>query len=198
MNSKIILSNINEIVKLDQDEAAFLESVLIARPYKQGETLVRSGETANYIMFINSGYLMTYYTDKEGVDHVIQFGSGGWWAGDIYNLNKHTKALYTTKGLCDGEVLLLPRLAQNHLLENYIKFERYFRILFQNALLRQQLRFVENYTATSEERYQAFTTTYPEIEKFVPQKYIASYLGITPEFLSKIRKKISQGNTKSE
>jgi hypothetical protein len=83
-------------------------------------------------------------------------------------------------------------------LENYIQFERYFRILFQNALLRQQLCFVENYTATSEERYQALTTTYPEIEKFVPQKHIASYLGITPEFLSKIRKKISQGNSKSE
>lgn len=193
MNSKIILSNISETVSLNEEETAFLESVLIPRPYKQGEIIVESGETSKYIMFINSGYLMTYYTDKNGTDHVIQFGSGGWWSGDIYNLNKNTRTLYTTKGLCDGEVLLLPLLAQNHLLENYIKFERYFRITFQNALLRQQLRFVESYTASSEERYQSFISTYPNIEQFVPQKYIASYLGITPEFLSKIRKKKSGG-----
>lgn len=193
MNSQIILSNINEIVQLNEDETEFLESVLIPRPYKQGEIIVECGETSKYIMFINSGYLMTYYTDKNGTDHVIQFGGGGWWSGDIYNLNKNTRTLYTTKGLCDGEVLLLPLLAQNHLLEHYIKFERYFRIMFQNALLRQQLRFVESYSTSTEQRYNSFIAAYPTIEQFVPQKYIASYLGITPEFLSKIRKKKSGG-----
>lgn len=193
MNSQIILSNINEVVQLNEEEITFLESVLIPRPFKQGEIIVESGETSKYIMFINAGYLMTYYTDNNGTDHVIQFGGPGWWSGDIYNLSKTTRTLYTTKGLCEGEVLLLPLMAQNHLLENYIKFERYFRITFQNALLRQQLRFVESYSTSSEERYHSFIKAYPAIEQFVPQKYIASYLGITPEFLSKIRKKIAGG-----
>jgi len=92
--------------------------------------------------------------------------------------------------LTDGEVLLLPRLAQAHLLENYIAFERYFRITFQDALIRQQHRFIESHTDSAEDRYQAFVHKFPGMEQYVPQKYIASYLGITPEFLSKVRRKL--------
>lgn len=192
MNSHTILDNINQIVQLDQHETEFLESILIKRPFKQGELVVESGDPARYLMFVNSGYLMTYFTDQNGTDHVVQFASGGWWVGDIYSLSKETHTRYTTKGLCDGELLLLPRLAQNQLLETYIKFERYFRITFQNSLLKQQLRYIESYSTPAEERYQSFITTYPNIQQYVPQKHIASYLGITAEFLSKIRKKLAK------
>ena len=71
-------------------------------------------------------------------------------------------------------------------------FERYFRILFQQSLRKQQLRFIESYCDSAEKRYQTFIQVYPGIEQYVPQKYIASYLGITPEFLSKIRRRLSQ------
>jgi len=94
--------------------------------------------------------------------------------------------------LCDGEVLLLPRSAQNQLFEVYTKFEHYFRVTFQNSLLRQQFRFIETYSQSAEERYQAFIAAYPKIEQYAPQKQIASYLGITPQFLSKIRKKLAE------
>jgi CRP-like cAMP-binding protein len=187
MNTETILAHINGFVQLDQSETEYLESVLISRPFKQGEFIVKSGETARFMMYVNSGYLMTYYTDKEAVDHVIQFASGGWWAADIYSLSKEPNTLYTTKGLCEGELLLLPRSAQNHLLENYIKFERYFRMVFQHSVMRQQLRFVESHSLSALERYHSFVTKYPGIEKYVAQKYIASYLGITPEFLSRVR-----------
>jgi CRP-like cAMP-binding protein len=192
MNSAIMLAHINQVVPLDREETAFLESVLIPRPFKQGELIVKSGEPARYMMYVNSGYLMTYFTDKNGTDHVIQFASDGWWVGDIYSLSKEAHTRYTTKGLCDGEVLLLPRLAQNQLLERYIKFERYFRITFQNSVLRHQLRFIESHSNSAEERYQSFITTYPNIQQYVPQKYIASYLGITAEFLSKVRRKLAK------
>lgn len=192
MNTQIILNNIQQTVQLDEHETAFLESVLIKRPFKQGELLVESGDSARYMIFVNTGYLMTYFTDQDGTDHVVQFASGGWWVGDIYSLSKEGQTPYTTKGLCDGEVLLLPRLAQNQLLETYIKFERYFRITFQNSLLRQQLRFIESHSTSAEERYQSFIATYPNIQQYVPQKYIASYLGITAEFLSKVRRKLAK------
>jgi len=192
MNSDSILANINNHVRLSNDETEFLKSVLIARPFKQGEVIVKAGDPARYLMFVNAGYIMTYYTDDEGTDHVIQFATEGWWAGDLYSLSKENNTLYSTKGLCDGELLLLPRLAQDQLLANYANMERYFRIQFQNTVIRHQLRFLKSHTDTAEERYREFTETYPRMEQYVAQKYIASYLGITPEFLSKVRKKLSQ------
>lgn len=195
MDSTRILSHINELVQMDETEAIFFESVLIPRPFKQGEFIIKTGEVARYMIYVNAGYIMTYFTDKEGTDHVIQFASTGWWCGDFYSLSENPKTIYSTKALTDGEVLLLPRSAQDQLFERHSKFERYFRILFQNSVMRHQLRLVENYSKTAEERYNAFILKYPGMEQFVPQKYIASYLGITPEFLSKIRNKASKSKS---
>jgi CRP-like cAMP-binding protein len=91
--------------------------------------------------------------------------------------------------LSDGELLLLPRSAKEQLFEKHTKFETYFRIHFQNSVIRQQWRLIENYSAGAEERYHSFITKFHGMEQYVPQKYIASYLGITPEFLSKVRKR---------
>lgn len=192
MRSDLIIANINQYIRLEDPEIEFLLSVLIPRPFKQGELIVKSGEPARYMIFANAGYLMTYYTDTNGTDHVIQFAAEGWWSGDIYSLSEYPTTAYSTKGLSDGEVLLLPRLALQQLLDRYPKFERYFRIIFQKGLLRQQLRYIEGHATAAEERYQSFVRTYPAIVREVSQKYIASYLGITPEFLSKVRKNLSK------
>ena len=157
-------------------------------PFKLGELIVKSGETARYLAYVNSGYTVTYYTDKKGIDQVIRFAAPGWWTGDTHSLSQQSVTPFTTKGLCDGELLLLPRLAHQQLLDRYLKFERYFRQLFQTALVRQQIRFVESHSLTAEQRYLKFQVDFPAIEHYLPQKYVASYLGITPEFLSKVRK----------
>ena len=192
MNSDLIFSHINEFVQLDECEKSFLESVLIPRPFKQGELIIQSGDTARYMLYVNSGYLMTYFTDKEGMDHVIQFATSSWWSGDIHSVSDQPKTIYSTRALSDGEVLLLPRLAHQQLLEKYIRFEKYFRIQFQRSVMRNQLRLIESYSSSAEERYLAFVNTFSGMEQYVPQKYIASFLGITPEFLSKVRKKLAK------
>jgi CRP-like cAMP-binding protein len=191
MNSEHIISNINQLVQLDRQEIDYLESVLIPRPFRQGEIIVESGEPARYLIFANSGYLMTCYTDKDDIEHVIQFAAEGWWSGDMYSLSPSPTTPFSTKGLSDGEALLLPRLAHDYLLDHFPKFERYFRLIFHRGLMRQQLRYIEGFSTSAEERYQSFVNTYPTIIREVPQKYIASYLGITPEFLSRIRKKLA-------
>ena len=191
MNSEHIISTINQFVQLDRQETDYLESVLIPRPFRQGETIVASGEPARYLIFANSGYLMTCYTDKDGMEHVIQFAAEGWWSGDTYSLSPSPTTPFSTKGLSDGEALLLPRLAHDYLLDHFPKFERYFRLIFHKGLMRQQLRYIEGFSTSADERYQSFVQTYPTIIREVPQKYIASYLGITPEFLSRIRKKLA-------
>jgi CRP-like cAMP-binding protein len=195
MNLHRLLSNLSQHIQLDETEQEFLSSVLIPRPFKSGELIVRRGDPARYLVFVNTGYLMTYYTDNDGADHVIQFAAEGWWSGDIYSLSAQNTTPYSTQGLSDGEVLLLPRPAHQQLLAKYPKFERYFRLVFQAGLMRQQLRYIEGHSTSAEERYQSFVSTYPTIVQEVPQKYIASYLGITPEFLSKIRKKLSKEKT---
>jgi CRP/FNR family transcriptional regulator, anaerobic regulatory protein len=195
MNYSLILETIGREVRLNEEEAGFLESVLISRPFKQSELIIKSGETARYLMFVNAGYIMSYYSDKEGTDHVIQFASTGWWGGDIYSFSAEPTTIFSTKALCDGELLLLPRSAHDQLFDKYPVFEKYFRIHFQRSVIRNQLRFIENYSAKAEERYQAFLQRFPGMEQYVPQKYIASYLGITPEFLSKIRKRSTHKQT---
>jgi CRP-like cAMP-binding protein len=191
MTTDLIVSNIHEYIQPTEEEVEFFLSVLVPRPFKQGEVIVSSGEPARYMIFVNAGYLMTYYTDPNGSDHVIQFTGEGWWSGDIHSISDLSRTRYSSKGLSDGEALLLPRLAQQQLLERYVKFERYFRIMFQKGLMRQQLRYIEGHSTSAEERYLSFVSAYPDIVREVPQKYIASYLGITPEFLSKVRKKLA-------
>jgi CRP-like cAMP-binding protein len=190
MDISSLLAHMNQVVRLTEEEEKALEAILIPRPIKQGEVIVKSGDTARYMMYVNLGYLMTYYTDRDGNEHVIMFSRDGWWSGDLYSLSSDPTTIYTTKALHDGELLLLPRSAQEQLFEKHPKFERYFRIFFHSSVIRNQLRIVESHSANAEERYQTFLSTFPGMEQYVPQKYIASYLGITPEFLSKVRRRI--------
>lgn len=192
MDCQLLFAHIRQFIDLTAEEIDFLESALISRPFKQGEIISKRGDPARYLAYVNSGYTITYYTDKEGNDHVTRFAAAGWWSGDLHSLSNEPVTQLTTKGLSDGELQLLPRSAQNLLLDRYPKFERYFRHLFQTALLRQQLRFIEGHSVPAEQRYLKFQETFPGIDQHLPQKYVASYLGITPEFLSKIRKNLAQ------
>lgn len=192
MDIQLLLAHLKQFIELTQDEIAFLESSFITRPFKQNEIIVRSGEPARYLAYVNAGYTVTFYTDKQGNDHIIRFAAPGWWSGDLYSLSAEPSTPLTTKALSKGELLMLPKLSQNQLLEKYPKFERYFRNLFQTGLMRQQLRFVESHSVPAKLRYLKFQETFPGIEQYLPQKYVASYLGITPEFLSKIRKDLVQ------
>jgi CRP-like cAMP-binding protein len=132
---------------------------------------------------------MTYFTNKSGNDQVIQFSTSGWWTGDLSSLTSGKSSSYSTHALTSCELLLLPKLRMDELLDRHPIFEKYFRIIFQNSLITYQNRIIQAFTHTADDRYANFQEQYPQLEQFVPLKYIASYLGITPEFLSKIRRK---------
>jgi CRP-like cAMP-binding protein len=184
-----ILSHITRHVTLTTNEQDFFISILLPQKLKQGEFIEKAGAITHNFIHVNSGCLMTYFTDPEGNDQVIQFATSGWWTGDLHSLTTQQPSIYTTRALADSEVLLLPKVRMEELLERYPVFERYFRITFQNSLVTHQNRLIEAFANTAEERYSNFQKKYPQLEQFVPLKYIASYLGITPEFLSKIRRK---------
>jgi CRP-like cAMP-binding protein len=192
VNSSTLLSAFAKHVALSEEESNFLLSVIVPQRIKQGEVVESAGEVTRYFIYVGSGCLLSYYTDKQGNEHVIQFAMAGWWTGDIHSYTKGLPSIFTTKALTDSEVWLIPKASLDLLLEKYPKFERYFRIIFQNSLVTHQSRLMQSYSATAEERYLSFREKYPTLEQYIPQKYIASYLGMTPEFLSKIRRKLME------
>jgi CRP-like cAMP-binding protein len=189
MNDSEILSQITRHVSLDDRERLYFSSLLIHAKVKQGDFLEKVGGITQTFIHVESGCLMSYYTDKKGDDHVIQFSTTGWWTGDLQSFTKNQPAIYSTRALTESTVFYLHKTDMDQLLERHPKFEKYFRILFQNSLITQLDRILQNFSDTAEERYEQFQHKYPSLIQYVPLKYIASYLGITPEFLSKIRKR---------
>lgn len=192
MSAIQITKSIEKYIQLEDLEKKYLHSILLPLKLRQNEFIEESGEISKYFIQVNSGCLMTFFTDKETNDHVIQFATTSWWTGDLNSFTKEQPSIYTTRALADSEILLLPKKEMDELLVRFPKFEKYFRILFQNSLITHQQRIIRNLSMPAEGRYQYFLEKYPTLEQFVPQKYIASYLGITPEFLSKIRRKLME------
>jgi CRP-like cAMP-binding protein len=190
MTADHIIASISKHVQLTEEETSFFTSLLLPLHVRQHEFVGKTGEPAKYFIYVNSGCLMSYYTDKEDVDHVMQFATAGWWTGDLSSYMQQNHSIYATRALTESDVWLLPRQSMDQLLDKYMKFEKYFRIIFQNSLINHQNRLIQNLSATAEERYVTFTNKYSALEQYVPLKYIASYLGMTPEFLSKIRRKL--------
>jgi CRP-like cAMP-binding protein len=186
------IKRLEQYVQLTEEEIRLTKSMLEPSIFKQGELVVTSGEPCKYMMYVYSGCLMSYYTDPQGNLHVIQFATAGWWTGDLHSFTNYTPSIYATKALAETEVLLLSKPDMDELFDNVKQFERYFRIIFQNSLVTHQFRIIQNFSFTAEERYLHFQKKYPSLEQYVPLKYIASYLGITPEFLSKIRRKLME------
>lgn len=189
MNTAGIIAQLERHIPLEEKEKLLFSSVLIAARLKQGEFAETAGKTTTSFIYVNSGCLMSYFTDAEGHDHVIQFALSGWWTGDLHSFTKQEPSIYSTRALADSEVFYLPKDDMEQTLERLPKLERYFRVLFQNSIVAHQHRLIQNLSIAAEARYDQFQNRYPSLEQYVPLKYIASYLGITPEFLSKIRKR---------
>jgi CRP-like cAMP-binding protein len=188
---KSILVAIEKHITLDDVEKAVLFSLLEERSLKTGDLIAKAGDTCQYFIFVSMGCLMSYYTDEDGVERVLQFAQASWWTGDLNTFTKREPSIYSTRAIVDSEVLMLTPRGLNDLLERVPKFERYFRIIFQNSLIAHGRRIMETISFTAEQRYESFRQRYPTLEQFVPQKYIASFLGVTPEFLSKLRRRLT-------
>lgn len=195
MDLTLLISGIKKHVQLTDEEERFLESIFIPLRTEHGELVEESGTIARQMIFVKSGCLMTYFTSTDGADQVIQFASSGWWTGDLSSLTSEKPSAYTTRALTSCDLLLLPKMRMDEMLSRYPVFEKYFRIIFQNSLITHQNRIIQAFTHTADDRYANFQEQYPQLEQFVPLKYIASYLGITPEFLSKIRRNRAKGKS---
>ncbi len=158
------------------------------RTLSKNTYIQQQGRGEAFIILIQSGCLMTYYMDEKGNKHVLQFGREMWWTGDLEGFQNHQPPGYSIRAVVESEVYLFSHDAWERTLLKVPGLERYFRILFANALIHHQKRIMRNLSVSAEQRYEAFKSYFPKLELLVPQKYIASYLGITPEFLSKLKR----------
>lgn len=158
--------------------------------FRKNQMIIRQGETPCHFIFIAEGCLMTYLNDEGNSPHVLMFGFSGWWTGDIKGIMHDVASDYSVKSLTDSRVYLFSREDFELLCEKAPVFEKYFRVIFQNSLVTHQKRIMRQISANAEEKYKAFKARFPKLELLVAQKYIASYLGITPEFFSALKKRV--------
>ena len=151
--------------------------------------MLQAGTISRAISFVTSGCLRVYSTDESGNDHILLFASGGWWCGDLFSFLAKSPATYSIEALEDSEVLQISFENLETLYVQVPKFERFFRVLFQNGFIMYQRRITSELALPAAKKYAKFKKLYPGLEQRIAQKHIASYLGITPVFLSMLRKK---------
>jgi len=192
MNKPIdsLLQTITSKIDLTRQEIDFFCSLWTPRFLKKGQYLVQAGDICKYDSFVVQGCLKIFHTDwQTGQEYILSFSLENWWASDLESFVKQNAATYDIQALEDSQLLQIDHASFQTLLQKIPQFERYFRIITENYLFSLQKRILGSISQTKEERYKAFIKQYPQINQRLPQYLIASYLGITPEFLSKIRSK---------
>lgn len=184
----LILKNVSRHITLTPEEAQYFTSILKKRSLRKRQYLLQAGDISRYECFVNKGCLRTYHVDDKGQEHIVQFAFEEWWTGEMYSFLTGQPSSYNIDALEDSELFLIEKSQWDQLFIEIPKFERLFRMLLQNAFISMQRRITDNMSLTAEERYIKFSKQYAQFEQRLPLRQIASYMGITPESLSRIRK----------
>jgi CRP-like cAMP-binding protein len=187
---ELLFKKINTIISVTEEEHNYLKTLFVFRKLRKRQYLLQEGDVCKHQAFVEKGMLRSYTIDEKGAEHILQFAPEGWWAADLSSYITGEPSRFTIEALEDSELLLLSKPSWDHLMQAIPKFEHYFRIIIQNHLIATQKRLMQSLSETAEEKYLKFTKTYPECVQRVPQHMIASYLGITRETLSRLRKHI--------
>lgn len=191
MDFQLLLQHISKYISLTNEEESILKSFLHSKKIKKKHFLLQEGEVNKSATFVTAGILRIYSIDKNGFEHILQFAPPGWWIGDMKSMLTLQPATLNIDALEDTEVLWMSKKDLEKLYTAVPKFERFFRILAENSIAAHQQRLVNNLSLSAAERYTNFCRLYPSLIQSLPQKQVASYIGVTPEFLSKMLNNLS-------
>ena len=187
-----LFNNIRQKIKITEKEEDICRSLFIPKKLRKRQYLLQAGDVSKYIAFVEKGLLRTYLVDEKGTELIMQFAPAGWWTGDIYSNLTNEPSEYNIDAIEDTETLLLTSQGYEELLAKAPVFERFYRLLIQNSFIAMQRRLKGSLILSAEEKYKNFVQLYPDIVQRVPQHYIASFLGITPESLSRVRRQMAE------
>ncbi|RZK76650.1 MAG: Crp/Fnr family transcriptional regulator [Pedobacter sp.] len=185
-----INKNVCRYVNFHTEELEIFNALLKPKNYAKKAFLLRAGEVCNFEAFIVKGSLRKYCIDETGNEVIIQFGIENGWISDIASFSDQKPSLLFIETLEDTALLILDPKSKESLLSQVPKFERFYRKLVEKNISTMQNRLYYSIAKTAEQKYLDFLEHYPTIPQRVPQHFIASYLGMTPEFLSKVRARL--------
>jgi len=191
MDIKPFLDYLKQYIELTSTEESILLEKIRIKTYLKGQFVVQNGDVCRYENFVLSGCLKTFYIDNEGQEHIVMFAIENWWTADLGSFVTQTPAELNVQCVEDSELVQIHYDDLQQLYLEVPKLERFFRIIIQNAFVAAQQRIIRNFSLPAADRYIQFREQYSKIEQRVPQYMIASYLGITKEFLSKIRSQLT-------
>jgi CRP-like cAMP-binding protein len=188
---ELFFQKLNEKLTFTQEEQELIKTYLTPKKIRKKQYLLQEGDVCKIIAFVEKGALRAYSIGEKGAEHIIQFALEGWTISDLYSFMTGEPATYNIDALEDSELVLISKSAQEELLKKVPKYESYIRMQLTGAYLAMQKRLTSIISLPLEERYSNFTSIYPNIVQRVPQHMIASYMGLTPETLSRVRKKMT-------
>lgn len=186
-----ILQNIARYVSLSDTEKEKLISIIRTTKIKKRQFIDQPGYTCKYRNYVVKGAFRSYFIDNDGKEHTVQIAIEDWFVSDFYSYITQTPATLYVEALEDSTIFQMTYDDIEGLCKEIHGLSEYFRISTEKAFAFSRKRALSNLSMTAEEKYLELLERYPDIVRRVPQKVIASYLGMTPEFMSKIRKNLS-------
>jgi len=187
----VLLSHIQEKVTLTDLDKEAIKTFFVSKRLRKRQYLLQEGDVCKHLTFVAKGLLRTYNVDDKGNEHMSIFGWEGWWLSDFNSFLSGVPAVFNIDAIEDSELLMISLADYNALTLTVPIMDRYFRILYQNSLVTKERRLMSAITHTAEEKYLELANSNPHIIERIPQNLIASYLGIAPETLSRIKKNLA-------
>lgn len=186
-----LLSHIQNKVDITEEQKTELQSFFTLKKLRKKQYLLQEGDVCKYLSFVSKGVLKSYILDEKGSEHINMFAFEGWWISDFNSFINQEKAVLNIDAVEEADLLTITREDYEDLMLKIPVMDRYFRILYQNSLVTKDYRLIASNSFTAEEKYTQFAQKNPEVIQRIPHNLIASYLGLAPETVSRIRKKIS-------
>lgn len=186
----IIFRHIEEKVTLTPAEKQLIQTFFKFKKVKKKQFVVVEGHLCTYMTFVSKGLLKAYNVDDKGHQHINQFSPEGWWTSDMSSFFSGGISFYSIDAMEDSEVLVITREDFENLTIQVPVMDRYFRLLFQNSLITKERRLISSHIHTAEEKYKHIVENNPDLMKRIPQNLLASYLGLSAETLSRLKKNV--------
>ena len=194
---EVFFSQVKDKVLLSEAEQKLVKTFFSPKKIRKRQYLLQEGNICRHLAFVEKGLLRSYNVDDKGIEHMIHFAWEGWWMADMLSFLSIEPSTYHIDAIEDSELLLISRSDFEEMLLKVPVMERYFRILFQNNIISKERRLISSISNSAEEKFIHLSATNPELIKRIPQQLVASYLGITPETLSRIKNKLNKNTLKT-